>query len=467
MQRSRSLIILLLGSLVALFAETGCKENTILNANVAPAIDNVNTTTIPLSVRCRTIEFDSMVTSNSYAGIPIYHGLGTVTDPYFGKTNAGIYFQVQPPIDDFRFPDGATYDSAVLILPYSGFTWGDTSLAINQTITAYRVTDDMSKDSVYYSFMTKAVDRNTPIGHVTVNIDHLSDSVRNIHPANGDSTTVRPAHLRIKLDDQKFTQLIFAKSGQTELSTAANFQNFFKGIYLEADPRANGAAIPYFYFEGSTDYTRAGVLFYYHVAGDTTSYTQPFYYTSNTCAHFNHITRTTRGSSAETVLNQTGYNNDVALAQNLPGSEIDVYIDNIQSLPKDSFALINKAELVITRHQTPSEDIYSAPYRLYPIGIDSVGATYTIADGYPITSTAPLAFIDGVYREPDASHNEAYYIINLPREIQAALKAGKQSVHLHITGTTDFPGAYRLVANGNTASGSPMKFNVVYSKLYR
>lgn len=463
MQRSRSLIILLL---VALFAETGCKENTILNANVAPAIDNVNTTTKQLSIRCRTIEFDSMVTSNSYAGIPIFHGLGTVTDPYFGKTNAGIYFQVQPPVDDFRFTDGAQIDSAVIILPYSGFTWGDTSLAINQTITAYRVTDDMSKDSIYYSFMTKAVDHSNPLGHVTINIDHLSDSVYNIHPANGDSTTVRPAHLRIKLGDAAM-HLISDKSGQPELHDAASFVSFFKGIYLEADPRSNGAAIPYFYLDGSTDYTRAGILFYYHLPGDTTSYTQPFYYSSNTCAHFNHVTRTTRGSSAESVLNQTGYNNEFVLAQNLPGSEIDVYIDSIQNLPKDSFALINKAELVITRAQTTSEDIYSAPYRLYPIGIDSVGATYTIADGYPITSTAPLAFIDGVYREPDANHNKAYYIINLPREIQAALKAGKQSVHLHITGTTDYPGAYRLVAGGNSGTGTQMKFNVVYSKLYR
>jgi hypothetical protein len=465
MQRSRSLIILLLGSLVALFAETGCKENTILNANVAPAIDNVNTTTVPLSVRCRTIEFDSMVTSNSYAGIPIYHGLGTVTDPYFGKTNAGIYFQVQPPIDAFRFPDGMHPDSAVLILPYSGFTWGDTSLSINQTITAYRVTEDMSKDSVYYSFMTKAVDRSLPLGRATINIDHLSDSVHSIHPANGDSTTVRLAHLRIKLEDFAM-HLITDKSGQTELASAANFLSYFKGIYLEADPRSNGAAIPYFYLDGSTDYTRAGILFYYHLQGDTTSYTQPFYYSSNTCAHFNHITRTTRGSSAETVLGATGYNNSAVLAQNLPGCEIDVYIDSIQKLAQVGNALINKAELIITRQPTASEDIYSAPYRLYPIGIDSVGATYTIADGYPITSTAPLAFIDGVYREPDASHNEAYYVINMPREIQAALKAGKQSVHLHITGTTDFPGAYRLVANGNTASGTPMKFNVVYSKLH-
>ncbi|MBS1584259.1 MAG: DUF4270 family protein [Bacteroidetes bacterium] len=466
MQRSRSLIILLL---VTLFAETGCKENTILNANVAPAIDNVNTTTIPLSVRCRTIEFDSMVTSNSYAGIPIFHGLGTVTDPYFGKTNAGIYFQVQPPVDGFSFNTSATIDSAVLILPYSGFTWGDTSLAVNQKITAYRVTEDMSKDSVYYSFMTKAVDRIKPLGSVTVNIDHLSDSVYNIHPANGDSTSARPAHLRIKLDKTNFTDVIHDVSapGNTELSSAAAFQSFFKGIYLEADPRSNGAAIPYFYLDGSTDYTRAGVLFYYHLPGDTTSYTQPFYYSSNTCAHFNHITRTTRGSSAETVLGQTGYNNDVVLAQNLPGCEIDVIIDNIQSLPRDSFALINKAELIITRQPKASEDIYSAPYRLYPIGIDSVGATYTIADGYPITSTAPLAFIDGVYREPDANHNEAYYVINLPREIQAALKAGKQSVHLHITGTTDYPGAYRLVAGGNSGTGTQMKFNVVYSKLYR
>src|ERR1044072_6346595 len=171
MQRTRSFVIYLPVLLLALFTQTGCKENTILNANIAPAVDNINLIDTSLQVRCRTIISDSLITSNSYSGITIFHGLGTVTDPYFGKTNAGIYFQVIPPISGYTFPVGAIYDSAVLILPYSGFTWGDTAAAINQKITVYEVTEPMSKDSIYYSFTTKTSNKATPLGSVTVNID--------------------------------------------------------------------------------------------------------------------------------------------------------------------------------------------------------------------------------------------------------------------------------------------------------
>jgi hypothetical protein len=459
MQIARSLAIYTVALAIALFTQTGCKENTILNANVAPAVDNIQGDTMSLNVECRTIFFDSLVTSNSFSGIPIIHGLGTVTDPYFGKTNAGIYFQVVPPTSGFTFGTGATIDSAVLILPYSGFTWGDTLLNIKQKITAYRVTEDMSKDSSYYAFTTKAYDKSNPLGSVNVTIDSLSDSVY-VGRTYNDSVSGKPPHLRIPLSPTLFTDQIVSQIGQTPLATPADFLNYFKGFYLEADPRSNGAAIPYFYLDGSTDYNTAAVIFYYHVPDDTFTHTASFNYSSAYCAHFNHVARTYRGSMAEGII---GNNTDnPVLLQNLPGCEIDVTISGIQNIP--AYSLVNKAQLVLTRSSTASEDVYSPPYRIYPVGIDSVGATYTIADGYPITSTAPLAFIDGVKRDPDANSTQPYYLLNMPREIQAAMKAGKDTLHLHITGTTDFPGAFRLVAGGKNASTAPIRFNVVYSK---
>lgn len=461
MQNARSLALYTLALAITLFAETGCKENTILNANVAPAIDNINAVDTSLEVSCHTIFFDSLVTSNSFSGISIIHGLGTVTDPYFGKTNAGIYFQVVPPSTNFGFPTNIDrIDSAVLILPYSGYTWGDTALNIKQKFTAYRVTEDMSKDSSYYAFSTKAYDKNNPLGSVNVTIDNLSDSVY-VGRTYNDSISGKYPHLRIPLSKTAFIDQVQSKSGSDELSGPTQFIDYFKGFYLEADPRSNGAAIPYFYLDGSTDYTRAGVIFYYHLTDDTATYTVSFPYTSTNCAHFNHITRSYRGSMAE---DKIGTNiSDPVLLQNLPGCEIDVIISGIQKIP--AYSLVNKAQLVVTRTSTASEDIYAPPYRLYPIGIDSTGATYTIADGYPITSTAPLAFIDGTIKESDANISQTHYLLNMPREIQAAMKAGKDTVHLHLTGTTDFPGAFRLVAEGNNGGNNRMRFNVVYTKL--
>jgi len=459
MQSARSLAIYTSIIVIALLTQTGCKENTILNANVAPSVDNINAIQKELQVSCKTIYTDSIATSNSYSGISIIHGLGTVTDPYFGKTNAGIYFQVVPQSDGYIFPVFDHIDSTVLILPYSGFTFGDSALAINQTITAYQVTEDMSKDSIYYAFNTKAVNRSSPLGRATVNIDHLSDDVV-VGSTNGDTSTVKGPHLRIKLDSSAFAGMLLSHA--TEISNQTTFLNLFKGIYLEADPRINGAAIPYFYLDGSSDYTRAGILVYYHAPGDTTVRTQPFFYTSSFCAHFNHVTRNMRGTSAEAVIRNPN-SASALLLQNLPGCVMDVTISGIRNIPVN--ALVNKAQLVINRlTSTTTDETYASPYRIYPIGIDSTGATYTIADGYPITSTAALAFIDGTKRDPDGVSTYTHYLVNMPREIQAAIKAGKDSVHFHLTGTTDFPGAFRLVAGGNDNTAAAIHFNVVYTK---
>ena len=465
MQSARSLAIYTLILGITLFTQTGCKENTILNANVAPSVDNISGDTASLNIVCKTIFTDSIVTSYSFSGISIIHGLGTVNDPYFGRTNAGIYFQIAPPTSQFSFPANITYDSAVLILPYSGFTWGDSAKNISQTITAYRITDTMSVNSTYYAFNTKAVDRSIKLGSTPVIIDNLSEPVVT-GPTNGDTTMTRSPHLRIKLDSNAFIAKINAKSGQPELNDAASFLAYFNGIYLEADPRSNGAAIPYFYIDGSTDYTRAGVLFYYHVAGDTTSRTVAFPYTSGTCAHFNHVVTNFRGSRAEPIIGAAANNTNPLLLQNLPGCMMDVYVTGIRSSPfYTSTSLINKAQLIVSRQSNTLEDeVYSSPYRIYPIGIDAIGATYTIADGYPITSTAPLAFIDGTKRDPDGVSPNTHYLLNMPRELQAAIKAGKDTLHLHITGTTDFPGAFRLVAGGSDNSATKIRFNVVYSK---
>src|SRR5690606_39293688 len=73
----------------------------------------------------KTVRTDSFVTSNSINGVPVYHALGTVNDPFSGKTNAGFYFQIIPPSLGYGFPQ--TPDSVVLVLPYAGFTWGDTT----------------------------------------------------------------------------------------------------------------------------------------------------------------------------------------------------------------------------------------------------------------------------------------------------------------------------------------------------
>jgi hypothetical protein len=156
--------------------------------------------------------------------------------------------------------------------------------------------------------------------------------------------------------------------------------------------------------------------------------------------------------------------------QNAPGVVLDVNLPYIQHLFKNlpNGALINKAELVFTQIEDPAYENrkYFGPLRLYPQGINSSGGRYTIADRYPVTD-ATLDFIDGSPRQVVRGGNTlTEYRINIPREVQKAIVQRSNGLHLHLGGTVNFPGAYRLIVGGrgNTNPLYRPSINIIYSK---
>ena len=149
----------------------------------------------------------------------------------------------------------STPDSAVLILPYTGFSWGDTTNqnAIEE-FAVYRVTEDMSKDTAYYSKQYKAVDWSNQLNESnSINLYRLRDSVK----VSGSN---RAPHLRLKLKTAFMNELLtIAKNANSN----ADFINAMKGIYIVAKDTSNNniKTIPYFYLSGSSDYSRAGIAF--------------------------------------------------------------------------------------------------------------------------------------------------------------------------------------------------------------
>jgi len=413
----------------------------MINANLLPGPDNIHTVTLPdtLPVISRTVFDDSIITSFNIA--PVYAGAGTVNDPYFGRTSAGLYLQVVPPSTSYSFP--AMPDSAVLILPYSGFSWGDTASGNTpQRFTVYRVLENMSLDADYYSFQRLSVDRGNPLGTATGVSAAQIQSPDNLQ-------------LRVRLS-QNFVQEMYDRvSG---FSSYPDFVDFLKGLYIEPDTNSGNAnTIYYFRLDGTSNYNTAGILFY-----NSDTVRSAFSFNTASCAHFNWLTR----HYTQHVKNyfQSQASADTILLQNEPGAALDIIIPDIQSIPR---GLINKAELVITLISSPQDAVFTPPARIYPIGIDAGGGAYSIADRLPLTSTTPLDFIDGRSRLVTSGTSvRTQYSINFPRELQQAILQGKTEVHLRINGTQTFPGAYRLIAGGkgNADPGYRLKLNIVYSR---
>jgi len=459
-------------SLAALVLLVSCKENTVIRKDVVPAVDNIRVFgTDTLTLLTKTVREDSIATSAYSSGFPVFVGAGAITgDPVFGKTRAGFYFQVRPPQDNYTF-DKSKYqiDSAVIILPYSGFSFGDTtSTAITQTFRAYRLTEKIYFDSIYYANTPKKSMESTPFATASI-------SLATIFRSFYDSTTVagvkRAPHLRLRINDALTNELINNTGGANYTNTAA-FLEYFKGIYIETDYTGN--TIPYFALTGSDIYTKANILMYYHTINsggaitDTLTTSYPFDPASTSgakTAFFSTVSHDYSGTPAEVLFNSTAASDNTFMIQNLPGAALDIRIPNVKNLP---LCIVNKAELVITQVPSPLDNIFAHLGRIYPKVIDENGQSQIIADRLPLSSSSPLIFIDGYVRLASVNGSIVnQYVLNFPRELQNAIVNKRKELRLRINGTQSFIGAYRLVGAGSTYSqpAYKIKLNVVYTKL--
>lgn len=448
-----------LAALTALFVVlcfTACRENTIINTGVNPAGDNIFTyeTGDTLTIETRVLYDDSVVTSSSAAGYYILHGLGQANDPFAGKTNSAIYFQVLPPSNSFTLGEGGVIDSAVLILPYSGTTWGDsTASAPLQTFRVYQIGEVLSKDSSYYAFENKSVDYSRFYGSKSVQVAALKDSVKVWD-------TLRLPHLRIPLNSAFISDIQNALPADTAITS---FLNAFKGFYLAADSLGGGTSIPYFRLDGQANpFNRASVVLYYHNnGGDSLTATFPF--DASGAAHYNAIKRNYTGTPAKAIMDGGWGAQPVVVMQNGPGAVIEVRVPYLANLPKD--IIVNKAELILTAIDTFSSATFYKPQRLAPVGIDSTGNLYNIADVLSSAGGDPFRFIDGTRREVSIGGATAtQYVMNIPAQVQKTINGGGAGLHLRIGGTATLPAAYRLVAGGPGHGAAKIQLKIIYSK---
>jgi hypothetical protein len=466
-QKSLPLLFLL----SVLFVLSSCKENTVIRTDIVPAVDNITVFgTDTLTLLTKSVQDDTVITNAYSSSFPVLVGAGNISlDPYFGKTSSSFYFQIRPPQDNYSF-DQIKYqiDSAVLILPYSGFAYGDTTNSAGyQTFKAHRMSEKIYFDSIYYAHSPAKNIDPTPFASTSVYLPTLIKSIR-------DSTKVagvnRSAHLRMRINNDLMNELI-NKSGSAVYENTANFIDYFNGIHITTE--TGGNTIPYFRLTGDDNYTKAGILLYYHtknssgVITDTLITSYPFdpKASQTKTGFYSRVTRDYLGTPAQESFNSSAQTEGTVLIQNLPGAALDLRIPNIKNLPR---CIVNKAELIITQIPSPLDALYEAPTRIYPQVIDEYGKRENIADRQPLTSNSALYFIDGNVRSAVVNGKVVnQYVVNFPRELQNAIVEQRKELRLRINGTQTFIGAFRLTAGGSNYSQPAyrMKLNVVYTKL--
>ena len=465
--------------LIAVALNSGCRESTLINSRVSPSNNAVGVYDTFLSCITHTYYTDTIVTSTNFGGIPIIQGVGTYSDPYFGTMVASTFFNVIP--SDYSTLDTTLIDSAVLVLPYSGMTYGDTlTTTTSQTYQVFYMADTMSINSFYYAYNTKPIDAAHPLSApTTINTYHLRDSF------GINQLAANHAGLRIKLNLPVLYSHLLPAVGLLATSSNPNqdFLNAFNGICVQvADTRQISTAIPYFELDGIDQYSEAGIIIYNHIVGtnilDTTFYPN-YFFSTGFCGHFNSVVKSYSRFPVNSLFHSTQSNDEIIALQNQPGATIDVIIPGISKLPA---GIINKAELQLTllpgygnKIGVNGDSILLAPERLNPTGVANTtyptgvgaGLLYNIADLYPLYSSTPINVIDGTLYNPYPGTSLAKFTVNVPREVMASIAAKNDTIHLHLDGTQDYYGAFHMVAGGGSYPDSNYraKLFVVYSKL--
>ncbi len=466
--KSRVSFPLLLAAIIILFSQSGCKENVLFDAGISPSDNALGVYDTSLDIITHTFYEDTALTGLYTAGFPINHGIGNMSDPFFGVMTSSSYIQLLPVNPSNLVYENKTIDSAFLILTHSGKTYGDTTDHTPVPFQVYFLNEGLTAGTTYNSNTVKEADLANPLSDILpVDVATLSDSV-------GTSGSVYHDNLRIPLRvPALLSRLLPALDAATGASDAkAAFSNVFKGLTVRvADSRVTSRAMPYFLMSANGDAAGVEMVVYYHTSGGSDTLNQRYYFAGDECGFFNGIKRSNSHSPVTALLNSTAANDSVIGMQNIPGPGIDLVIPGISRLPS---GVINKAEIQLALLPWYRQTNYSEVDRLFPARIN--GATYPagaepgvkspVLDMY--SSLLPFTIINGELHTLNRNGTDVEtYTINLPREVMASLRVGNDTLHIRLNGTELYPGAYRSVMGGGSHP-NPLyraKLFVVYSAL--
>lgn len=373
-------------SLLAVLFLASCEDPSELGLELVE--DNISGKyTDTVTVNVSTLLVDSIATSGT--GMLL---AGQYTTPQTGTLNASTYFQIGLGTSSFNDDAAAAFDSIKLILPFSGYYYGDTTKAI--TYNVHELASDLRlrelspvfpNEQPLSTFYQNSALYN--VSRVAVKEEPLATFSFLPRPASQDTIKIK---LPNELGKQWFDLLMADDSKLTEVST---FLSYFKGISIR--PAAGSTVLGY---SGSGTLVRL----YYTAPNSSGFRTKQFYDfpLTNSALQYNRFTSDFTGSALEGLergkalpANST---NGVSVAQAGTGLIIKLdfpYLERLTQQVNPDF--INKAVLEIEPYRgttttypypvPPSIGLYATNTRnnlLYaPVAVD-----YDVK-GTPLTSS--------------------------------------------------------------------------------
>ena len=371
---------------------------------------------------------DSMITDNAANVV-----LGSYNDPKFGLFNASFYTQVRLAGINPNFGDASTIiiDSFILGLEYAGY-YGSLSA---QTFEVFELTEALNNDSTYYQFTTKSYANTSliPAGNEVITPDPLNYTI-----IGNDSVQ---AQLRLPLDTNLARQFITeATSGSTTFSSNANFQSYFKGLYVRTNNGAQGSGQGGVYYFNLND-PGTKLTIYYHQGGTAKTYD---FLMNSTCADFSHVAVNRTGTAVEQVINNPSLGLQEFYAQAF-GVRARIVIPGLNQFTSNQ--LIHRAEIHL-----PVQFQFGSKYKP---GANVTFATKKTAASNGYINTGVL----GAYSE-----SKKEFSADVKQYVQAVINHDIENTGLIVSPRFFINSAERIIFNGpNTINKMRPKIIITYT----
>ncbi len=461
-------------------------ESTDLGGGLIPPVDNINTFDTTLTVQAFNDTF-GLATDSQYLAKNEEFFLGKIIgDPFFGDTDARLFFELKPPIFKYHFlnhPDSLYIDSVVLVLNYVE-TYGDTNTA--QTVNVYEL-DQINnfRSDTAYLIRKSTLTYSNLLGSKTFLPSSLNDTVK----AYQDTTANQ---LRIRLNDAFGTRLLkYDSSGNGAYGGDSLFRTRFKGFALQS--MTSGKAVMGFDLTGDT---KLAIYYRYNKGGPMKFDTTVAYFVfSGNAAAANFIKRDYSNTPLLASLNNGPAPDPIIYIQGSPGTFANIKIPSLVGLPN---RVIHRAELIVEQLYHSSDTIFRSPEFLYLDAADpTITSPYkfrTIPFDLGFTSSGTLNLgalgVVPVNAKDDLGNPIRTWRFNISRYVQHVLTGTQKLYDLRLsapftlnekfgippgeditTGVAVNPtivkGRIRLVGNTGPLDTNPhrIRLRLVYSKL--
>lgn len=458
-------------------------QATELGDDVIPGVDGVTTFDTTLSV----ITFNDTMDRVKDSALVLRsedHILGNISnDPFFGKTNAKIFVQLEPSFYKWNFrgvydKDSLHLDSVVLVLGWKG-TYGDTSSP--QRVRVYEIdqSNDFRRDS-FYLLRDQFVTYSNLLGSKDFFPQNLKDSVK----AFQDSTV---GQLRVKLNNSFGDRLLKVFDTTNAYVSDSAFKANFKGFAIDADPNFGNALMSF----GIVGDANTKLAIYYHYDKNGASDTVVDYFTATGASTVHNYIERFKFAGTPLAAASGGVADDILYLINTPGSFATIKIPAINTLDN---RIIHRAELIVEQLYDVSDDKFGPPQGLMLDVYDSTLGDYKFMpfDFFP-DQTGASAVSYGIYgkRTVDGNGNPIkVWKFNITRYVQniltqkeplhdfRLLAAQKVTERLKVAYVTNTGGYYyysepvnsqyafgRVRVGGGNHPTQRMRLRIIYTKI--